>query len=158
MSASVALSLKINGEMRDVACPPFETLLDALRERLHMTGAKKGCNQGVCGACTVLVDGRPVRGCLTLAADCAGRVIETIEGQAEGVTLSRVQAAFVAANAAQCGFCTPGMVLTVTALLRERPKPAADEVRTALSGNLCRCSGYAAIVEAALKAAEAGAA
>ena len=158
MSAPVALSLRINGETRDFACPPFETLLDALRERLRLTGAKKGCNQGVCGACTVLVEGRPVRGCLTLAADCAGRAIETIEGQAEGVALSRVQAAFVAANAAQCGFCTPGMVLTVTALLRETPKPDAAAVRAALSGNLCRCSGYAAIVEAALKAAEGGAA
>jgi aerobic-type carbon monoxide dehydrogenase small subunit (CoxS/CutS family) len=105
----------------------------------------------------VLIDGRPVRGCLTLAADCAGRAIETIEGQAEGVALSRVQAAFVAANAAQCGFCTPGMVLAVTALLRETPRPGAEDVRQALSGNLCRCSGYAAIVEAALMAAEGGA-
>lgn len=146
------VALRINGVEHSVAADGRRTLLEVLRDELGLTGAKRGCNQGVCGACTVLLDGRPVRACLSLAAACAGHEITTVEGLTEGNELTPVQQAFVEHGAVQCGFCTPGMVLTATALLKENPKPNVAEVRTALSGNLCRCSGYRKIVDAVVAA------
>jgi aerobic-type carbon monoxide dehydrogenase small subunit (CoxS/CutS family) len=154
--AMAAVTLNINGTERTVLADGRRTLLQVLREDLSMTGAKRGCNQGVCGACTVLIDGRPVRGCLTLAANCAGQEITTIEGIGDGRDLTPVQQALVEEGAVQCGFCTPGMVLTATALLSENSRPDVDQVRTALSGNMCRCSGYKKIVNAVVAAGEAG--
>ena len=142
--------LTVNGEAREVRAGAAETLLSVLRDRLALTGAKRGCNQGVCGACTVLVDGRPMRACLLLAAACTHREIQTIEGLLTGTRLSPVQRAFAEHGAVQCGFCTPAMVLTVTALLRETERPDRETVRDAVSGNLCRCSGYVKIVDAAM--------
>ena len=155
-------TLTVNGEQEMLHIDAATTLLEALRTQLQLTGAKRGCNQGVCGACTVLLDGQPVRGCLTLAANCGERDIRTIEGvsvtgagMSGASALSAVQRALVEGGAVQCGFCIPGMVLTLEAFLREHPAPSAAEVRDALSGNLCRCSGYVKIVEAALCAAQA---
>ncbi len=148
MSAQTDITLTINGAKRALSIEPWTTLLDALRDQLGLTGAKRGCNQGVCGACTVLRDGRPVRGCLSLAIDCAGAEIATVEGLADGDQLAAVQQAFLEASAVQCGFCTPGMLLVVQALLKENPRPSIDEIRSGLSGNLCRCSGYRKIVDA----------
>ena len=153
MSDTVTLELTINADRETLTVAPGETLVAALRDRLHLTGAKRGCDQGVCGACTVLIDGEPVRGCLTLAVDCADRQITTIEGLDQSGELSAVQMAFVEKGAIQCGFCSPGMILTVTALLSENPKPDAEAIRHAISGNLCRCSGYTKIIEAAEHAA-----
>lgn len=149
----LAVALTVNGAEHAVAVRAGDTLLTVLRETLQLTGSKRGCNQGVCGACTVLADGRPVRSCLTLAAACPGREIETVEGLMEGRNLSAVQAAMVEAGAVQCGYCTPGIVIALTALLRSEPAPNRDEVREALSGNLCRCSGYVKIVDAAMSLA-----
>lgn len=149
------ITLSVNGEPRDVTVPPHTTLLEALREGLALTGAKRGCNQGVCGACTVLLDGLPVRGCLTLAVAVQGREITTIEGLAPAGELGRVQQALHDAGAIQCGFCTPGVVLAIEGLLRETPAPDDEALREALSGNLCRCSGYAKILDGARRAAEA---
>lgn len=157
MPDRIDLELTVNGEAMSVRARTAATLLDVLRSELELTGSKRGCNQGVCGACTVLLDGVPVRGCLTLAANVGERRITTIEGLAQGGTLSRVQKAMVDSGAIQCGFCTPGMVLTLEALLRQTPKPSADEIRDGLSGNICRCSGYVKIVEAALAAARSAA-
>lgn len=154
MSDSLVFELSVNGEAVPVRARADATLLEILRRDLDLTGAKRGCNQGVCGACTVLLDGRPVRGCLTLAANVGGRAITTIEGVAVNGLLSRVQRAMVEQGAIQCGFCTPGMVLTLEALLRETPDPSAEELREGLSGNLCRCSGYVKIVAAAQAAAK----
>lgn len=153
MTAALTLDISINGEQESLSVAPNETLVAALRERLFLTGAKRGCDQGVCGACTVLVDGEPMRGCLILAVDCADREITTIEGLDENGELSMVQMAFVETGAIQCGYCTPGMILAVTALLSENPRPRTNEIREAISGNLCRCSGYTKIVEAAALAA-----
>jgi carbon-monoxide dehydrogenase small subunit len=152
MSTALPLSLRINGADRQCFAAPGETLLSALRERLQLTGAKRGCNQGVCGACTVLIEGTPVRACLSLAHNCQGREITTIEG-ARG-TAARLQGAFAEAGAVQCGFCTSGMVLTAAALLAERPRAGLDEIRRGLSGNLCRCTGYRKIIEAVRAVAE----
>jgi carbon-monoxide dehydrogenase small subunit len=152
------VTLEINGMAREVEAQPWETLLEILRERLGLLGAKRGCNQGVCGACTVLIDGRPMRGCLSLAVNCTGREITTIEGLADGDTLAPVQQAFVDTGAVQCGFCIPGMLLTAHALLAETPNPSVEEVRAGLAGNLCRCSGYVKLIDAVrLAAAESGA-
>lgn len=156
MTAALTLDISINGEQESLSVAPNETLVAALRERLFLTGAKRGCDQGVCGACTVLVDGEPMRGCLILAVDCADREITTIEGLDENGELSMVQMAFVETGAIQCGYCTPGMILAVTALLSENPRPRTNEIREAISGNLCRCSGYTKIVEAAALAARSG--
>jgi carbon-monoxide dehydrogenase small subunit len=156
MTDALTLAISINGERETLTVAPDETLVAALRDRLHLTGAKRGCDQGVCGACTVLVDGEPMRGCLTLAVDCTDRQITTIEGLDENGELSAVQMAFIEQGAIQCGFCSPGMILAVTALLSENPKPDAEAIREAISGNLCRCSGYTKIVEAAESAAGGG--
>lgn len=149
--------LRVNGRAHPLPEAPTRTLLSVLRDDLRLTGAKRGCNQGVCGACTVLVDGRPVRSCLTVTANVAGAEIVTVEGLAEGTTLAPIQQALLDTGAVQCGFCTSGMVISAHAFLGENPDPDADAVREALSGNLCRCSGYRKIVDAVLLAAERGA-
>jgi carbon-monoxide dehydrogenase small subunit len=148
------VELDVNGEPVIVSVEGGETLLDTLRVRLGLPGTKLGCNQGVCGSCTVLIDGRPARSCLQLAAGCRGRKIVTIEGVADGAKASFVQQAFIEAGAVQCGYCTPGMILAAEALLRKRKRPSRDEIREALSGNLCRCSGYSKIVDAVALASE----
>ncbi len=149
------VNLMVNGEEYEAAVGPTATLLEVLRNHLELTGAKEGCGEGACGSCTVLMDGKPIRSCLTLALEAEGRRITTVEGLAKDGRLSPVQQAFIDHGAIQCGFCTPGMVLTATALLAENPDPTEAEVRAALSGNVCRCTGYAKIVEAVLAAAEA---
>jgi len=148
------LELTVNGEPRRVAVPANRTLLDLLRLDLGLTGTKQGCGEGDCGTCTVLLDGEPVNACLVLALETAGRAVTTIEGVAEGARLHPVQQAFLDAGAVQCGFCTPGMVLVAKSLLERSPRPSEPEVRRAISGNLCRCTGYQKIVEAVLLAAE----
>lgn len=148
------VSLTVNGEEYDAVITPNRTLLEVLRDDLHLTGTKEGCGEGACGSCTVLVDGKPVRSCLTLAVEVQGTKITTIEGLAPMVELHPVQKAFVEYGAIQCGFCAPGMILTTKALLDENPRPTEQEARQAISGNVCRCTGYAKIVEAMLKAAE----
>jgi carbon-monoxide dehydrogenase small subunit len=156
MSGRIDIELTVNGKRRSVAVAGDETLLETLRERLALTGAKRGCNQGVCGACTIMVDGRPMRGCLSLTANLADADIVTIEGIAPDNGLGRVQAALEAAGAVQCGFCTSGMVIAAEALLRDNPHPSAADIQTGLSGNICRCSGYRMIVDAVLLAAGKG--
>ena len=141
--------LTVNGEMRDVLAPVSATLLEVVRDQLELTGTKRGCNHGVCGACTVLVDGKLARSCLMLAADVGDQPVVTIEGIAGDDGLSDVQRALVDAGAIQCGFCTPGFVMALTDLFARNPHPTEPEIRSALSGNLCRCSGYVKIVDAA---------
>jgi carbon-monoxide dehydrogenase small subunit len=148
------ISLTVNGMPYEFAVEPNRTLADALRYDLGLTGTKKGCGIGDCGACTVLLDGTPVFSCLVLAVEAQGHDILTIEGVADGHKLHPVQKAFVEVGAIQCGFCTPGMVLNALALLQENPDPTEGEVRQALSGNLCRCTGYQKIIEAVLTAAK----
>jgi carbon-monoxide dehydrogenase small subunit len=130
-----------------------DTLLTVIRDQLLLTGTKRGCNQGVCGACTVLSDGRPVRSCLSLALDCEDRRVDTIEGLTAHPVMQALQQAFIAAGAFQCGFCTPGMLVSAFDLLQRNRRPSSGDVRGALSGNLCRCTGYKKIVEAVLAAA-----
>ncbi|MHB8766997.1 MAG: (2Fe-2S)-binding protein, partial [Deferrisomatales bacterium] len=132
---------------------PQATLLEVLREQLGFTGTKEGCGTGECGACTVLLDGAPILSCLTLAAECEGQAVVTVEGLAPEGRLTPVQEAFVEAGAVQCGFCTPGMVQSTTALLRQNPRPTLHEIQKALEGNLCRCTGYNKIVDAVQRAA-----
>lgn len=153
MAETLAYDLHVNGESWNVRGPAAATLLEILRTEIGLTGTKRGCNQGVCGACTVLLDGVPVRACLTLAANVGERQVTTIEGMAPDGALSTVQQAMIESGAIQCGFCTPGIVLTLEAFLRDNARPGADDIRHALSGNLCRCSGYVKIVEAAMRAA-----
>jgi carbon-monoxide dehydrogenase small subunit len=148
------VQLRVNGEVHDVAVTPNETLVEVLRERLELTGTKVGCGEGACGTCTVLLDGKPVRSCLTLAVEAQGKEIVTIEGLAQGGELHPVQKAFIEHGAIQCGFCSPAMILTSKALLDENPHPTEEEVRRAISGVVCRCTGYAKIVEAVLAAAD----
>jgi carbon-monoxide dehydrogenase small subunit len=149
------MTLQVNGKSRRVRAPAVAFLLDVLREDLALTGAKFGCGMGECGACTVLLDGAAVFSCLTLAVEAQGHEITTIEGLAKDGELDAVQRAFAEAGGVQCGFCTPGMVLSARALLNEHPDPSEEDVRRALSGNLCRCTGYGKIVEAVLAAAKA---
>lgn len=143
-----SLTLTVNNEAHKVTTSPNRTLLELLRDDLHLTGAKESCGEGACGSCTVLVDGQPVRSCLTLAVAMEGKKITTIEGLAQGGKLHPIQAAFVEQHAIQCGFCSPGMILTSQALLNNNPNPAEDEIRRAIAGNICRCTGYAKIVKA----------
>jgi len=143
----------VNGRAASVEADAEMRLLDALREELHLTGTKEGCGEGECGACTVLLDGRPVNSCLVLAVQVEGRDVLTIEGVAGGPRLHPIQQAFVETGAVQCGFCTPAFILSTYALLRDHPTPSEDEILTALEGNLCRCTGYAKIVEAVKLAA-----
>jgi len=154
--AEVALALTVNGERREATVEPRLTLADFLREHCRLTGTHLGCEHGVCGACTVLVDGAAVRACLVFAVQAAGAEVTTIEGiAAPDGALSTVQAAFRDCHGLQCGFCTPGFVVSVTAFLRDHPNPSDAEIREALSGNLCRCTGYQGIVEAVRQAAAA---
>ncbi len=152
----IAISLIVNHEVHEIITYPNRTLLDVLRNDLHLTGTKEGCGEGVCGSCTVLIDGTPVRSCLTLAVAAQGKEITTIEGLHGGGKLHPVQEAFIHHHAIQCGFCTPGMILTAYGLLKENPTPTEAEIRRALSGNICRCTGYAKIVEAIQSLAEEG--
>lgn len=147
-----------NGEPREVEASPLARLLDVLREELRLTGSKEGCGEGECGACTVLIDGRPANACLVPAAHAAGREVTTVEGLADDGRLSRVQEALVAHGAAQCGICTPGIAVCATAALAESPPPSRERVRELLAGNLCRCTGYQKIIDAVAAAcAEGGA-
>jgi aerobic carbon-monoxide dehydrogenase small subunit len=148
------LKLHINGEDHEVLTETHRTLLEVLREDLGLTGTKRACNLGTCGACTVLINGKPHLSCLTLAVDAQAREILTIEGLAHEGKLHPLQQAFAEKGAIQCGFCTPGMILTAKACLDERPHPTEEEVKKAISGNLCRCTGYVKIVEAILSVAE----
>jgi len=146
------IRLVVNGDPYELAVAPWRTLVDVLREDLRLTGTKKGCGDGDCGACTVLLDGRSVNSCLVLAVEADGREVVTVEGLARG-KLHPVQQAFVEKGAIQCGFCTPGMELAAVNLLSHNPDPTEEEIRAGLSGNLCRCTGYAKIVEAIRDAA-----
>lgn len=149
------ITLTVNGEPVEAAVDTNRTLLQFLREDLHLTGAKHGCGLGDCGACTVIMDGKAVNSCLVLAVQADGREILTIEGLERDGELHPIQKAFVEQGAIQCGFCTPGMILSAKALLEENPLPTEKEIRTAISGNLCRCTGYQKIVEAIDAAAKA---
>jgi len=141
-------TFRVNGEERELLYAPHRTLLELLREDLQLTGTKHGCELGECGACTVLVDGVPVLSCLVLAQAVEGQGVSTVEGMADGATLHPLQQAFVELGAAQCGYCTPGVLLAAEALLETTPAPTRDEIKLALSGNLCRCTGYVKIYEA----------
>jgi len=154
-SASFTLNCIINGQSVSIAVPPSRRLLPILREELGLTGAKRACEMGRCGACMVLVDGRPVNACLTMAYQCSDAEITTIEGLGEA-GLHPVQRAFLEEGGFQCGYCTPGMVISVVALLEENPQPSQEEVEEALSGNICRCTGYGGIIRAVHKAMERG--
>jgi carbon-monoxide dehydrogenase small subunit len=153
------IALTVNGEAVRERVDARKTLVDFLREDLNLTGSHVGCEHGVCGACTVLLDGAIVRGCLTLAVQCDGTSVETIEGASDAGTLADLQQAFAARNALQCGFCTPGMLLTAAALLAQGGVPSREKIREHLSGNYCRCTGYHAIIDAveAVARARAGA-
>ena len=153
MADKMTLELTLNGQFRTVVVDPFARLIDVLREDLRLTGTKEGCGEGECGACTVLLNGRVVNSCLVPAVQVQGAVLVTVEGLAEAGQPSPLQAAFVAHNGAQCGFCTPGMLLSATDLLRRCPDPSEAEVRAGLAGNLCRCTGYVKIVDAVQAAA-----
>lgn len=153
MSSKQLIELRVNGETREVLVEPRTTLLQVLREDLGLTGTKQGCDAGDCGACTVLIDGHPVVSCLTLAIEAQGKEILTIEGLDREGRLHPLQQAFIDHYAVQCGFCTPGMILSAKALLDRNSHPTEGEVREAISGNLCRCTGYVKIVEAILAAA-----
>jgi aerobic-type carbon monoxide dehydrogenase small subunit (CoxS/CutS family) len=144
----VRIALTVNDEAREALAPVHKTLLEVLREDLGLTGTKHGCELGECGTCTVLVDGEPVLSCLVLPVEVEGRRITTVEGMAQGGRLHPLQQAFAELGAAQCGYCTPGILLTATALLAERPSPTRQEVKEALAGNLCRCTGYTKILDA----------
>jgi carbon-monoxide dehydrogenase small subunit len=141
-------TLKVNGEAHEVAFEAYKTLLEVLREDLRLTGTKHGCELGECGACTVLVDGEPIMSCISLAIEAADKEIETVEGLANRGEPSPLQRAFAATGGAQCGYCTPGVLMSGTALLRRNPMAGRREIREALSGNLCRCTGYTKIIEA----------
>jgi carbon-monoxide dehydrogenase small subunit len=155
-SAKLAIQLTVNGDPREASAEPRKTLADFLREDLGLTGTHLGCEHGVCGACTVLLDGEPARSCLVLAVQARGMSVTTIEGLADpDGDLGTLQAAMRDHHGFQCGFCTPGFLMQITALLRERPTATEADVREALSGNLCRCTGYQAIVDGALAAARA---
>jgi carbon-monoxide dehydrogenase small subunit len=149
------VSLTVNGEARDALVDTRDTLLELLRDRLGLTGTKEGCSNGNCGACTVLVDGDPVCACIMFAVEAGGRKIATVEGVAHGNVLHAVQAALVEAGGTQCGFCTPGIVMSAVALLERNSNPGEHEIRHAIAGNICRCTGYGKIVEAVQMAAKA---
>ena len=149
------VSLDVNGETREALADTRDTLLELLRDRLGLTGTKEGCGNGNCGSCTVLVDGQPACACLMLAAEAQGAAVTTIEGIARGNVLDPVQAALIEHGGTQCGFCTPGIVLSAVALLRRNPAPSEADIRHAIAGNICRCTGYDKIVEAIAAAAVA---
>lgn len=149
-----ALQLTVNGELRQVLVEPYYSLLDALRDDIRLTGTKKGCDEGDCGACTVFLNGKPVTSCMVLAHSAHDSEVTTIEGLANLEELHPVQQAFVDHGGLQCGFCIPGLIMSATALLQENPNPTEEEVRFGIGGNLCRCTGYSKVVEAVLAAAE----
>ena len=151
---SIEITLNVNGITYTLDVRPQRTLVEVLRENLGLTGTKKSCNEGECGACTVLMDGKPVASCLVLAIDAQGKEIVTIEGLAKDEKLHPIQEAFLKHGAIQCGFCTPGMVMSVKAYLDEHPMPTSTEVRKAISGNLCRCTGYQQIVDSIMAASK----
>jgi carbon-monoxide dehydrogenase small subunit len=148
------IKLAVNGETYEIQVEPYASLLDTLRDNLLLTGTKKGCDEGDCGACTVIMDGKTVTSCLVLAVDANGRDLVTVEGLAQGGRLHPVQRAFVEQGGVQCGFCTPGLIMSLVGLLQEDPNPTEEDVRYAIGGNLCRCTGYSKVVKAALSAAE----
>ena len=151
----IPISLSINGEEHDLYISPNRTLLEVLREELELTGTKESCGEGVCGSCTILCDGVPTRSCLTLAAEVQGKKITTVEGlKMEDGRLDLLQQALIDHGAVQCGFCTPGMLMSAKALINENPKPSEADIRKAISSNICRCTGYAKIVEAVMSVAE----
>jgi carbon-monoxide dehydrogenase small subunit len=150
----IKIMLKVNGKAYQVESKPSATLLSLLRDQLELTGSKDGCQEGECGTCTVLLDGAPVNSCLTLAAQCNGKEVVTIEGVAKNGNLHPVQQAFIDSGAVQCGFCTPGMIISAVALLDKNPDPTDTEIRSALAGNLCRCTGYNKIIDAVALAAK----
>jgi aerobic-type carbon monoxide dehydrogenase small subunit (CoxS/CutS family) len=153
MKRNLQIGMTVNGEAAEASFAPYKTLLEVLREELGLTGTKHGCELGECGACTVLLDGEPVLSCLVLGMECAGRRVETIEGVARGPELHPLQAAFTDFGGSQCGYCTPGVIMTAKALLERNPNPSRDEIKEATAGNLCRCTGYNQIVEAVEEAA-----
>ena len=154
--AKHTITLIINGQAEELLVPSNMTLLHALRDQLGLTGTKNGCEAGECGACTVLVDGEPFNSCLTLAVELDGREITTIEGLSSNGKLTPLQQAFADLNAVQCGYCTPGMLMAATALLRRNPKPTEEDIQKALVGNLCRCTGYQRIIDAIMEASQQG--
>ena len=151
--AEAAYGLSINGEWRDVASEPHLSLLEVLREELRLTGTKVGCNEGECGSCTVLLDGKPVLACLLLIGDAIGRDVLTIEGLSRGGQPHPLQQQMVDLGGIQCGYCTPGIIMSSYALLQKQPDPTGDDVRQAIAGNICRCTGYTKIIDAVRRAA-----
>jgi aerobic-type carbon monoxide dehydrogenase small subunit (CoxS/CutS family) len=154
MQRNLQITLSVNGEPLEASFAPYKTLLEVLREDLGLTGTKHGCELGECGACAVLVDGEPQLSCLVLAVECEGRRIDTVEGLACGAELHPLQAAFADLGAAQCGYCTPGILMTAKALLDKEKSPNRERIKEAISGNLCRCTGYQQIFEAIEEAAK----
>jgi carbon-monoxide dehydrogenase small subunit len=153
MQAKVHVTTTINGDAAEFLCEPRQSLLECLRDIIGLTGAKEGCNDGNCGACTVILDDRPVNSCLVLGVEAEGRRITTIEGVARGAELHPIQRAFIEEAALQCGFCTPGLILTAKALLDQEPDPSEERIRVWLANNLCRCTGYDKVVRAIQRAA-----
>ncbi|MDP7240680.1 MAG: (2Fe-2S)-binding protein [Dehalococcoidia bacterium] len=149
-----SITLNVNGATYDIVVEPYRTLVDVLRDDLGLTGTKRGCGRGNCGTCTILVDGKAVNSCLVLALDMVGRSIVTIEGLAQDGSMHPIQEAFVRYGAVQCGYCTPGLIMATKAFLEKNPKPSEEEVRSAISGNICRCTGYAKVIDAILAVAE----
>ena len=154
MVEKVAMSLTVNGEHRAVQAWPMARLLDVLREELQLTGTKEGCGEGECGACSVMIDGKLVNSCLVPAAQAVGAKITTIEGVADGNRLHAVQQAFIEGGGAQCGICTPGMILAAVSLLERNPQPTEEDIRNGLAGNLCRCTGYIKIFDSVVRAVQ----
>jgi len=149
------IELTVNGQVYDIEVQPWRTLLEVIRDTIGLTGTKRGCDEGDCGACTVLMNGRAVNACLILAVEAQDKEITTIEGLADGDNLHPIQAAFVAHGGLQCGFCTPGMILSAKAFLEKKPRPTEEEIKFAIAGNLCRCTGYVKIIESIQAAAKA---
>lgn len=148
------IKVTVNGILYELSVQPWETLLDVIREHLGLTGTKEGCGLGECGACTIIMDGKTVNSCLVLAVEADNRVITTIEGLANGDELHPIQEAFVNCGGLQCGFCTPGMIMSTKALLEEKPNPSEEEIRKGIAGNFCRCTGYTKIIESVKVAAK----
>ena len=153
-SEKTQISLLVNGMRHQVFVEPRDTLLDVLRKDLGLTGTKKGCDEGTCGACTVLLDGKAIYSCITLAIECEGSTLETIENLSHGDDLHPVQKAFIEHDGFQCGFCTPGQILSIKALLDQTPQPSEEDIKRAVSGNICRCGAYPKIIQAAVAAAK----